>query len=157
MIGSNRGVSGIDGTLATAAGFTAGLDRPVTVVIGDLAMLHDLNSLALIKLSAQPITVVILNNNGGRIFEQLPIAQFKNQFERFFVTPTNLNFQEAAKMFGLGYFSVESSSQFLEYYQTATQLPRSTILELEISPKRSRTERERLNQAVRTSLTWKVN
>lgn len=152
MVGANRGASGIDGTLATAVGFASGLDRPTTVVIGDLAMLHDLNSLALIKQSTQAITVVILNNNGGRIFEQLPIAKFTHQFERFFIAPTNVSFEKAAEMFGIDYFSIESSSQLLRQYQTATQSPNSTILELTIIPQVSRTELTRLNEAVRALL-----
>ena len=48
-VGCNRGASGIDGTIASAAGFTAGLARPVTLLIGDLAFIHDINSLLLAK------------------------------------------------------------------------------------------------------------
>lgn len=48
-VGSNRGASGIDGVLSTAAGFAAGLKRPVTLVVGDVSFLHDINGLNLLR------------------------------------------------------------------------------------------------------------
>ena len=72
---ANRGASGIDGTLATAAGIGKGLHVPVTVVVGDLALLHDINSLHLLHQVDLPLIVVVINNNGGGIFHFLPIAK----------------------------------------------------------------------------------
>lgn len=68
----NRGASGIDGNIATIAGVAMASDRSVLAVIGDLAALHDLNSLPL--LLNQSITLVIVNNHGGGIFRFLPLA-----------------------------------------------------------------------------------
>lgn len=59
----NRGASGIDGNVATAAGFAHGLSRPTTVLVGDLTLLHDLNSLLLVRNSRVPLTVVVINNS----------------------------------------------------------------------------------------------
>ena len=75
-VAANRGASGIDGTVATAAGFARGLGRPVTLLIGDLALLHDLNSLAMLR--DVPVVVVVLNNDGGGIFSFLPVARHKD-------------------------------------------------------------------------------
>lgn len=63
-VGANRGASGIDGVLSSAAGFAAGLRRPVTLVIGDLSFLHDVNGLSLLRGGemAPPLTVVLVNN-----------------------------------------------------------------------------------------------
>ena len=48
-VGSNRGASGIDGVLSTAAGFAAGLKRPTTLVVGDVSFLHDINGLNMLR------------------------------------------------------------------------------------------------------------
>ena len=83
-VSANRGASGIDGTIASACGFAVGLNKPVTLLLGDLAFLHDLNSLAMLKQLSKPFVIVILNNDGGGIFSFLPIAEFPKQFEKFF-------------------------------------------------------------------------
>ena len=100
-VAANRGASGIDGTVATAAGFARGLERPVTLLIGDLALLHDLNSLAMLR--DVPVVVVVLNNDGGGIFSFLPVAEHKEFFEPYFGTPQGVGFGPAAEMFGLDY------------------------------------------------------
>ncbi|MEA1981772.1 MAG: 2-succinyl-5-enolpyruvyl-6-hydroxy-3-cyclohexene-1-carboxylic-acid synthase, partial [candidate division Zixibacteria bacterium] len=68
IFGSNRGASGIDGTIASAVGFAKAHNKSLTLLIGDLAFLHDMNSLPLLKQLFHPATVVIVNNNGGGIF-----------------------------------------------------------------------------------------
>jgi 2-succinyl-5-enolpyruvyl-6-hydroxy-3-cyclohexene-1-carboxylate synthase len=103
FVATHRGASGIDGTVAAAVGFARGLDAPVTVLIGDLALLHDLNSLALAAQSEQPITIVVVNNHGGGIFSFLPIARHNDVFEPYFGTPHPYSFEHAATMFGISY------------------------------------------------------
>ena len=100
----NRGVNGIDGLLSTAAGICAASDRPLTLLIGDLAFFHDLNGLAMVKRYRLPLTVVLLNNDGGGIFSflaqrKLPAADF----DPLFATPQGLDFQAAAAVYGLPY------------------------------------------------------
>ena len=75
-VGSNRGASGIDGVVSSAAGFAAGLGRPVTLVIGDVSFMHDANGLLLLRdrPGQPPLTVVLINNGGGNIFHFLPVA-----------------------------------------------------------------------------------
>ncbi len=111
LVTANRGASGIDGTVATAAGFARGLGAPVTLLIGDLALLHDLPSLALLR-GGPPVTVVAVNNDGGGIFHFLPIADGStvppDVFESAFGTPHGLGFEHAARMFGMGYHRPES-------------------------------------------------
>jgi 2-succinyl-5-enolpyruvyl-6-hydroxy-3-cyclohexene-1-carboxylate synthase len=64
MIGSNRGASGIDGVLSSAMGFSAALARPVTLLIGDTALLHDVGALQGIAAVKHPMTIVVVNNSG---------------------------------------------------------------------------------------------
>lgn len=116
-VAANRGASGIDGTVATAAGFARGFGGPVTLIMGDLALLHDLNSLAMLR--GLPITVVVLNNDGGGIFSFLPVSRHEDFFEPFFGTPQGVEFGDAAKMFGLDYAHPGTADEFLAAYRAA--------------------------------------
>ena len=100
-LGLNRGASGIDGLVASSAGYSKGLNQPLTLLLGDLSLLHDLNSLKLISESPKPIVLIVLNNHGGGIFSFLPISEHKDIFETYFSTPHSLEFKDAAKMFKL--------------------------------------------------------
>lgn len=97
----NRGASGIDGNIATIAGLSSGSGKPVTALLGDLTVLHDLNSLALLR--DEPVTLVVVNNDGGGIFRFLPLAIDPNDRERFWETPHGMDFAHAAAQFGIEY------------------------------------------------------
>jgi len=133
-VAANRGASGIDGTIAAAAGFAAGLDRPVTLLIGDQAFLHDLNSLALLGKTPNPVTVVVANNGGGRIFELLPVAEHKAYLDEYFVACHDLRFDKVAATFGLDYAQVDSAAAFAQALETARQSGRSSVIEALIDP-----------------------
>lgn len=101
---ANRGVSGIDGNIATIAGIADGLQAPITAVIGDQTALHDLNSLALLR--DKEIRLIISNNSGGGIFDHLP-SKDSPFLDTTFAAAHTLNFEHAAKMFDLPYVRVE--------------------------------------------------
>lgn len=130
-VASNRGVSGIDGTIASACGFAVGSGKPVTLMIGDLAFIHDLNSLHYLNAIAQPLIIVLLNNRGGGIFSFLPIAKFEDVFESYFGTPHQLHFKNAADLFGIDYYKPENNDAFVEIYTAAQYERRSIIIEVE--------------------------
>ena len=71
-VAGNRGLSGIDGQLACAQGFQRGLGRPAVALLGDLSLLHDLSSLALLARERTPLLVLVLHNDGGGIFRLHP-------------------------------------------------------------------------------------
>jgi 2-succinyl-5-enolpyruvyl-6-hydroxy-3-cyclohexene-1-carboxylate synthase len=127
-VAANRGASGIDGTVATAAGFARGTGGPVTLLIGDLALLHDLNSLAMLR--GLPVTVVVLNNDGGGIFSFLPVSEHKPFFEPFFGTPQGVGFAPAAAMFGLRYESPETPQKFLSAYRASRSGDGPSLIEV---------------------------
>ena len=132
-VAANRGASGIDGNLATAVGFAGGLRSPATVLLGDLATLHDLNSLALVAESEFPLVAVVINNDGGGIFHFLPIATQTKHFESFFAMPHGRNFSDAAKMFEISYASLQGSDSLEDFnrtYVAATSRKTSTIIEV---------------------------
>src|SRR5699024_10589021 len=75
----NRGVSGIEGIVSTALGIAAsGEHDHVTLVIGDLSFYHDLNGLFASKKYQIPLTILLINNDGGGIFSFLPQANGVN-------------------------------------------------------------------------------
>jgi 2-succinyl-5-enolpyruvyl-6-hydroxy-3-cyclohexene-1-carboxylate synthase len=134
-VGANRGASGVDGTIATATGFARGLEHPVTLLTGDLAFLHDLNSLNLVRKSPYPIVIVVMNNDGGGIFSFLPIARFEHCFETYFTTPHGLTFKPAADMYGLLYYHPKTREEFIGSYGEAMEKGISAILEIKINRK----------------------
>ena len=145
----NSGVNGIDGTIASAIGFAKGNQQPTTVIMGDLAFLHDLNSLQLVENSEIPIIVVVLNNNGGGIFSFLPIAKYKNNFENYFGTPHNLNFKHAANLFGLKYQNPKKLSEFISIYQNRLKSNQSCLIEI----KTERQNNYQMHQNIWTEIT----
>lgn len=87
---ANRGLAGIDGTLATAAGVALALDRPVHAYVGDLTFLHDVGGLLVGPLEREPdLRVVVANDDGGSIFATLEHGEPERAdvFERVFGTP----------------------------------------------------------------------
>lgn len=133
-VGTNRGASGIDGIIASAGGFAAGLGAPATLMIGDIASIHDLNSLLLAQENPAPLIIVLLNNRGGGIFSFLPIASETAIFERFWGTPHKANFQAAAEFAGLAYAAPKTAPEFERAYALALERARnesrSTLLEI---------------------------
>ena len=148
-VAGNRGTSGIEGTIASAAGFAAGLNSPVTVLMGDLSFLYDLNSLALLKSLSYPLIVVVVNNNGGGIFSFLPIAQFQDVFEPYFGVPHEIEFNHAAQMFGIDYYHPETTDAFIMAYQAAINHQRSAVIEVTTN----REENYALHQGLQKKIT----
>ena len=128
-ISGNRGASGIDGVIASACGYSSSLNTPLTLLIGDIAFLHDMNSLALVRDSRQQIIIVVINNNGGSIFSFLPVSEYKASFEKYFLTPHGLNFEHAAEQFGIKYSRVISKKEFSDEYRSALLGSENIILE----------------------------
>ena len=108
---SNRGASGIDGLLATAAGVQQGQQQAMLCLLGDISLLYDLNSLALFSQPTHPSVIVVLNNDGGAIFDMLPVAQ--QQKEQLYRMPHGFNFAHAAAMFDLDYIQPQSLADAL--------------------------------------------
>ncbi|MCW6036886.1 2-succinyl-5-enolpyruvyl-6-hydroxy-3-cyclohexene-1-carboxylic-acid synthase [Spirulina subsalsa FACHB-351] len=96
----NRGANGIDGIVSTALGIAHG-NRPTVLVTGDLALLHDTNGLLQQGKLRGHLTIIAIANNGGGIFELLPIAQYDPPFTDYFATPQNINLQQLASTYGI--------------------------------------------------------
>lgn len=130
----NRGANGIDGNLSTALGLVHGA-QPGVLLTGDLAFLHDANGLLLAKKFRGSLTVIVINNDGGGIFEHLPVAQFQPPFEEFFATPQAVDFAHLCAAHGVRH-TVVRDLPHLERMLAA--LPARGVRMLEV-----RTERKR--------------
>ncbi|MEM7175667.1 MAG: 2-succinyl-5-enolpyruvyl-6-hydroxy-3-cyclohexene-1-carboxylic-acid synthase [Chlamydiota bacterium] len=124
----NRGLSGIDGNIATVMGLARGLKTPLIALLGDLAFLHDLNSLAQAKDVPFPIQWIVINNNGGAIFAQLPIKKKTALFTRYFLTPHHLQLQDTARFFGLNYHLIDHLDKL--YFLLAARPSTHTLIEV---------------------------
>ncbi len=131
---SNRGASGIDGLIATAAGCCAGTECPTILLLGDISFLHDLNSLQLIKQTQQPMVVILLNNDGGGIFNLLPMGKAGDRRSDYFVTPHGLKAEAAAKMFDLGYYAPQTQDSFCSDFVEAMDANTASIIEVSVMP-----------------------
>lgn len=141
---ANRGASGIDGTVATAVGVAEAARRPVTLLCGDLTLLHDLNSLAAAAKSRHPIIIIVINNDGGGIFSFLPVARHREVFEPYFGTPHGLRFRDAASMFGLAYEAPPDIPAFRSAYESAARGSTSAVIELITDRADNRDQHQRL-------------
>jgi 2-succinyl-5-enolpyruvyl-6-hydroxy-3-cyclohexene-1-carboxylate synthase len=100
---ANRGANGIDGTVSSAFGVVAQTARPVVLLIGDVALAHDIGGLLSTRRLGLGLTIVLLNNDGGGIFHFLPVARLGAVFEEHVATPHGLDFAHAAALYGCGY------------------------------------------------------
>ncbi len=96
----NRGANGIDGTVSSAFGAAAVAEGSVVLLIGDVALAHDIGGLLASRRLGLALTIVLLNNDGGGIFEFLPVAGEADGFEQHVATPHGLDFAHAAALYG---------------------------------------------------------
>lgn len=108
----SRGANGIDGTLSTAMG-AAHNNRPTVLLTGDLAFLHDTNGLLNAAQIDGHLTIVVINNQGGGIFEMLPIAQFKPEFEKYFVTPQSVEIASLCQAYSIEHKIISEINNFV--------------------------------------------
>lgn len=128
-VSANRGANGIDGTLSSAMGLAHRSGTPTVLVTGDLAFLHDSGGL-LLKLSFEgSLTIIVINNNGGGIFQNLPIAQYEAVFERYFATPQQVDLARLADAHGINYALITSCDVLAKHLQ---ELPDRGLQILEV-------------------------
>ena len=130
----SRGANGIDGTLSTALGVAHGA-APAVLLTGDLALLHDTNGFLIRPKFRGSLTIVLINNRGGGIFEHLPVAGFNPPFEDFVATPQEADFARLASAYGVEHVTVRDWAHFSELIG---KLPAAGIRVLELHTDRKR-------------------
>jgi 2-succinyl-5-enolpyruvyl-6-hydroxy-3-cyclohexene-1-carboxylate synthase len=108
---ANRGANGIDGLVSSGLGAAAVAPGRTFVLLGDLALYHDMNGLLAAKRLGVEATIVVLNNGGGGIFDFLPIARHPEGYEELFGTPTGLDLEKVAAVYELPFTRVGTHSE----------------------------------------------
>src|SRR6478735_4118292 len=130
----NRGANGIDGLVSSGIGAAAASGRPTWIVTGDLGLHHDMNGLAALRHASVPVRIVVLNNDGGGIFEFLPQAeQFeRDDFEALLGTPLGLDLARVAVVYDLPHVRVERLEQLAD-----TAPHRTALIEIPVDRRRN--------------------
>ncbi|HZU94101.1 MAG TPA: 2-succinyl-5-enolpyruvyl-6-hydroxy-3-cyclohexene-1-carboxylate synthase, partial [Microbacterium sp.] len=131
---ANRGLAGIDGTIATATGIAAasqaeGAQGITRVLLGDLAFLHDVGALLLPPDEPQPrLQVIVGNDGGGTIFDGLEVAASApaSDLDRAFYTPHDVHLEQLALAYGWTYHRVTTRAA-LDQVLTTPALGRQLI------------------------------
>jgi len=102
-VNANRGASGIDGCVSTAAGAAYATKQLTICVVGDVSFLYDSNALWNNYL-APGLRIIVINNSGGNIFRLLNGPTQVNDFEKFFETKHHLTARHLAEMYDIPYY-----------------------------------------------------
>jgi 2-succinyl-5-enolpyruvyl-6-hydroxy-3-cyclohexene-1-carboxylate synthase len=113
----NRGANGIDGTVSSAFGVAAHGPEPVVLLTGDVALAHDIGGLLAARRLDLSLTIVLLDNGGGAIFDFLPVSRASmalagDRYAQHIATPTGLDFARAAALYGLAHERVADVDGF---------------------------------------------
>jgi len=126
----NRGLSGIDGNIATCAGIAYSCESPLIAVIGDMAFLHDLNSLAIVQENILPILFLVINNQGGGIFSFLPHLTGVSHYDQVIACAHDYQFRGAAEQFHIPYFTANDHEELTSYLRQFEDNPTTRIVEV---------------------------
>lgn len=140
----NRGASGIDGIISTAIGIASDSDCPTILITGDLAFLHDLNSLITIRRKKVHLIIIVFNNKGGGLFNLLPISKYKDVFSKYFLTQHNLKLKELVLGFKVSAETIENSNDFRVSFIKAIKEKKLSIIEIETNSKLSLKEKVKI-------------
>jgi 2-succinyl-5-enolpyruvyl-6-hydroxy-3-cyclohexene-1-carboxylate synthase len=131
----NRGANGIDGIVSSALGAAAHSDEPVVLLIGDVALAHDIGGLLACSRCEVSLTIVLINNSGGGIFDFLPVSRSQSAlqddiYSRHIATPPGLDFATAAALYGLAHERVHDTHAFRGALERSLTADGSQIIEV---------------------------
>jgi 2-succinyl-5-enolpyruvyl-6-hydroxy-3-cyclohexene-1-carboxylate synthase len=149
---SNRGANGIDGTVATAAGVASASAGPCVALLGDVALAHDVGGLLAASRLAKPLVLVVLHNDGGGIFEFLPVAAERDAFEEHVATPHGLDFSHAAALYGIPHERASSLDGLRAALAKALGRAGATIIEVPTDRQENVAVHRRVWEAVATAV-----
>ncbi|WGM19471.1 2-succinyl-5-enolpyruvyl-6-hydroxy-3-cyclohexene-1-carboxylic-acid synthase [Paenarthrobacter sp. OM7] len=150
---ANRGLAGIDGTIATATGIALGSGRETTVLLGDVTFLHDAGGLLLGHGEPVPdLRIVVLNDSGGAIFSLLEHGAVEDSgaygtaVERLFGTPHSVDIAALAAAYGVGHQAVSTTAELASALRAP--LKGRTIVEVSVDRTGLRALHARIKEAI---------
>lgn len=151
----NRGVSGIDGFVSTAAGVALTHDGPVAALAGDLSVVHDMTGLVIGPDEPQPnLALVVINNDGGGIFDLLPYGSRVDPatFRRLFATPHGVPLGGLAISMNWGYSSLADTAALPHVLAEIWSGPGITIVEVSTDTPTETARHHRIRDAIAAAL-----
>jgi len=145
----NRGANGIDGLVSSGIGAAVASGLPATIVLGDLALVHDLGGLLGLRHADSAVRIVVIDNGGGGIFHFLPQAEAMDdeEFEALLGTPSGIEPWQAASLFGLEHRPVADVNELPGALEAGTGL-----ISVEVDRSVNVAVHERLREAAHRAL-----
>ena len=154
----NRGASGIDGNTSTALGIASQTDEPLVLLVGDITFYHDMNGLFAVKnLDLSNVTIVLMNNDGGGIFNRLPISGYDPAFTDLFIMPHGLQFEHTANLYGLEWVSTDNRADFRRLLSESIGSGTPRIIEVRTNIQHDEMRRKEVIQSVKNALKANMN
>jgi len=125
----NRGTSGIDGSLSTAAGYAYASKQPTVFLTGDLSFIYDSNGLWN-NYIGDNFKIIVMNNNGGNIFRFIGDKQLMEKSLDFFTTPHQVKIKPLVEAYGLNYVGCDKTEDLEECLKSLFNADKSTVLEI---------------------------
>jgi 2-succinyl-5-enolpyruvyl-6-hydroxy-3-cyclohexene-1-carboxylate synthase len=150
-VACQRGANGIDGLIAGAAGSARGSGKPALLLLGDVSFAHDLGGLAAARLVETPFAIVVLDNEGGRIFEQLPLARLleaEPEHENLWLTPPALALEHAGPLFGFPYSAPKNLDGLRRAIARAFEQRGVSIIHVRVPPHSARDAAQAITVAI---------
>lgn len=132
-----RGANGIDGQIAGAIGSALASGAPTLLLLGDVSLLHDLGALHAVDLLSTPLVVAVIDNDGGRIFDQLPVRDLydgEREFARYWRTPPRRELAHAAALFGMRHAAPATINDIGAAVREALAFAGATLLHVRVAP-----------------------
>jgi 2-succinyl-5-enolpyruvyl-6-hydroxy-3-cyclohexene-1-carboxylate synthase len=149
-VASQRGANGIDGLISGAAGTALAARTPTVALIGDVSFAHDLGGLAAARRVETPLVIVVIDNDGGRIFEQLPVARLftSPELAELWLTPPRLSIEHAVAAFGVHLFVPETSAELDRALDSALGLAGPTVVHVRVTADGTKDHPNRIRRLV---------
>ena len=145
---SFRGASGIDGTLSIALGISR-IENPLLLVTGDLAFVHDINGWLIENSIDLNLTILLINNNGGNIFNRLYKKNLgENEFKKLFLMPKEINWEQLAKGYKVNFKCVTNFKKLREAFDWSISIRKSVIIKVDIDPENEICEKNALLEKI---------